>query len=154
MTITASQFRTNFPAFANTAQYPAPVIEFYLGLAYSLLNASRWNSSLDYGAQLFVAHNLFLERKAQVEAKKGAPPGTAAGPVSSKSAGPVSIAWDTGSAAEPNAGHWNNSTYGQRYIRIARLMGMGGAQLGIGCAPPLTGTAWAGPPPWPGWFSS
>lgn len=154
MTITPTQFTTNFPEFANAANYPTAVINFYLALAYNLLDARRWGTTLDFGAQLFVAHNLVLERQAQVAALSGAPPGLAGGPISSKGAGPVSISWDTGSAAEIGAGHWNYTTYGQRYIRLARIMGMGGLQLGIGSGPAFANGAWVGPPPWPGWFGS
>lgn len=152
--ITPSQFTTNFPEFGSATNYPPAVITFYLGLAYTLLDARRWGTTLDYGVQLFVAHNLVLERQAQVSAASGAPPGLAGGPVSSKGAGPVSISWDTGAAAELDAGHWNYTTYGQRYIRLVRLFGAGGLQLGIGCGPAFSGGAWVGPPPWPGWFSS
>ena len=153
MTITPSQFKTNFSPFANPANYPDAVVQFYLDLAYSLLPASRWQTTLDYGVQLFAAHNLILEFQAQVAANGGRPPGLSSGIASSKSAGPVSISWDTSSAAEIGAGHWNLTTYGQRYIRLARLIGSGGMQLGIGSPPPLSGgNAWYGPPViWPGW---
>lgn len=154
MTISAGQFRLNFPVFKSEANYPVGVIEFYLVLAYLLLNAERWSTMLDYGVQFFVAHNITLERAAQAAANKGQAPGTAAGPVASKGAGPLSIAWDTTSGAELDAGHWNDTSYGRRYIRLARIVGIGGVQLGVGSAPPFSGGAWSGPPPWPGWFSS
>jgi hypothetical protein len=152
--LTPAIFRVNFPAFSSERQYPNGVISFYLAISYMALSASRWSGMYAYGRQLFTAHNLVLEYQAQTAASAGAPPGLAGGPIGSKGGGPLSISWDTGSAAEPNAGHWNYTTYGQRYIRMARLMGAGGLQLGIGTFPPLSGPAWTGPPTWPGWFSS
>lgn len=152
--VTPTLFVTNFPAFADTENYPTPVVQFYIEIAYRLLNVYRWGSLYNFGIQLFVAHNLYLERLAQAQADTNAPAGGATGPVASKGAGPLSISWDTSSAAEENAGHYNDSTYGQRFIRLARLLGAGGLQLGVGAAPPLSGPAWSGPPPWPGWFSS
>jgi len=156
--IDAATLRTNFPEFASTTNYPDPVINFYLGLAYLLLAPAIWNAALPYGVQLFVAHNLVLEFTAQTAAGKGQPPGGQVGMLSGKSAGPLSINWDTGSAAELNAGHWNETTYGQRYIRLARQLATVGIQLGIGCVPqgPGFGPAWPGPPPWPAsyFFSS
>lgn len=157
MTIVASDFTTNFPEFSNAQKYPPSVINYYLTLAYIMLNPDRWGPKLlDHGAQLFMAHNLVLEYLAQVAASKGAAPGIATGAIASQGAGPLSMGWDTGSSAEPGAGHWNTTTYGQRYIRLCRLMGAGGVQLGIGRGgnPLDSSNAWVGPPPWPGWFSS
>lgn len=153
--VTPEQFVKVFPEFCNKKKYPEAAIEFYLELAYIVLNAARWGRTLSFGIQMFTAHNLVLEAIAQAQAAKGAPPVGPSGPASSKSAGPVSISWDTGTAAELNAGHWNETIYGKRYIRMCRLMGAGGLQLGIGIDLPLSSaSAWVGPPPWPGWFSS
>lgn len=152
MTVTPATFVTNFPEFSNPTSYPTAPIQFYIDLAYSLLPASRWMTTLDFGVQLFVAHNLVLESQAQLAANSGKPPGLSTGIASSKSGGPLSISWDTSSAAEVGAGHWNLTTYGQRYIRLARLIGSGGMQLGIGCAPPGFIGAWSGPPVWLGYW--
>lgn len=155
MTITVAQFRADLPEFSSPQTYPNSVIQFYLDFGYILMPAPRWMTLLDYGARFFTAHNLVLEAQAMEAAKTGAPPGTASGAVSSKSAGPLAISWDTAASAELDAGHWNYTTYGQRFIRLARMVGAGGIQLGIGSYPPLGGAmAWVGPPPWPGWFSS
>lgn len=154
MKITIADFRTNFPAFADPAVYPDGPVQFFLDFGYTLLSASRWGELLSFGIQYFVAHNLFLENLAQMDARDGNAPGSTAGAVSSQSGGGLSISWDSGSAAAQNAGHWNMSTYGRQYIRYARMIGAGGLQLGIGAAAPLSGPAWVGPPPWPGWFGS
>jgi hypothetical protein len=154
--IDPATFRTNFPAFSNTTSYPDAVIQFYLTLAYLLLQPLRWGSLLDFGAQLWAAHNLVQEFIAQQASAKGAPPGMASGAVAGKTVGPLTMSFDTANSAVAGAGQWNDTTYGRRYKDLENLVGMGGLQLGVG-SPPFAlgvGSAWVGPPPWPGWFSS
>lgn len=129
---TPDTFRATFRAFSDPEIYPSSLISFYLELAYIMLPAPRWMKLWDYGAQLFVAHHLALEAKAQREAEAGGIPGSTIGPVGSKSAGPVSLSMDTNVAAEAGAGFWNLTTYGMRFYRLVRLVGIGGIQLGIG----------------------
>lgn len=149
MTITANQFRTNFTAFANTELFPDPTIDFWLAVAYKLLPADRWSTMFDTAAELFVAHNVSLEARTLKEAANGKVPGQSMGMLSSKSVDKVSASYDTGSAAEENAGHWNLTLYGQRFIRLARMFGAGPVQIGAGCydaSNPLASiNAWAGP---------
>lgn len=129
--------------------YPDGLIQFWLNLAYKLLPAARWFDVLDEGAQLFTAHNIVLEYQAQAAAQSGSVPGLATGPVSSKSVDKVSVGYSTGDTAVAGAGDWNYTTYGQRFIRMARLFGAGPIQVGIGYNPGLGGGyAWAGPWPW------
>jgi len=45
-----------------------------------------------------------------------------------------------------NAGHWNLTVYGTRFIRFAKMFGAGPIQIGIGYNPsPFGGPAWPGP---------
>ena len=150
MTISATDFRAIFPEFNSSATYPNGQVDFWIGFAYNFLNPYRWGNSINHGAALFVAHNLALEAKAQASAAGGGVPGGEVGPVSSKSVGPASVSYDTGSGAEVNAGHWNLTTYGTRFIRLARMMGSGPLFVGIGEAPAGSGSAWSGPSVVPG----
>jgi hypothetical protein len=129
MTITATTFRTNFPAFADTAGYPDGAIAFWLGIAALQMNVPRWGQLLDFGTQLFIAHNLVLEKQAMDAVAAGGNPGTETGVVSSDSVDKASVAYDTSGAAALDAGHWNLTTYGMRYISLARKIGSGGMQL-------------------------
>lgn len=104
---------------------------------------------LDIATELFVAHNLVLEKRAQDAANVGGLPGQIIGPVASKSVGSVSISYDASAGLEPEAGHWNTTMYGLRFIKLARMKGMGPVQVGIGVAPPWSGGAWPGPWPYP-----
>ena len=112
--------------------------------------AARVIDQLDVAAELFAAHNLTLEVRAQAESKNGGIPGQQVGPVNSKSVDKVSIGYDTGSGIEADAGHWNLSIYGTRFIRLAKMFGAGPIQIGIGVTPTGTGLGWSGPNVTPG----
>ena len=150
MAVTPTSFRADFPAFVDATNYPDSAITFWTTVALQFLNAERWDTAIDIGTELFVAHNLVLEFQANTAAGNGAAPGLSQGMISSKSVDKVSISYDTGSAAELDAGHWNLTIYGQRYVRMARMMGAGGIQLGIGYDPNFSAASGAWPGPyWP-----
>lgn len=130
MAISAGQFVTDFPEFADTDDYPVSLINFYAALADKLLSPCRWGDLLCFGQELFIAHNLALEAQDARTAAFGGIPGTnSGGPVASKAVDKVSVSYDVASASEDGAGHWNLTTYGKRYIRLARMVGAGGVQL-------------------------
>lgn len=131
MSVTPTTFRQHYPEFASTGSYPDSAVEFQLGLAELLFNKRRWGRMLDTGQELFIAHNLAIERKAQNEAAvPGGVPGLSSGPVSSKSVDKVSISYDTNAGIDPKASHWNLTIYGTRLYRLFRLVGMGPVQVG------------------------
>lgn len=154
VSVTHASFRGDFPVFADAARYPEPSISFWLGLARKLLRADRWDDLIDIGAELFVAHNLVLERRAQDLADNGGVPGLTTGPINSQSVDKASVGYDTGAGIELDAGHWNNTIYGTRFIHLARLVGAGPVQVGVsqcGTDPLSSQNAWCGPPlgyPW------
>lgn len=160
MTVSVATFRADLPEFTSLSAYPDPGVTYWLTLAGLLLDPNRWGAGAaiaisppstvyDFGLEMFVAHNLVLERQAQKDAANGAVPGLNTGPVASKSVGSVSISYDASAGIELDAGHWNLTTYGTRFIKLARMMGAGGLQL-FGCPGPFgSGGAWPGPWPYP-----
>lgn len=150
MAITSAQFRIDYPEFATIATYPDSAVNYFLTLAYQLLNADRWNTQLDMAAELFVAHNLVLEQRASLESATGQVPGSMTGPISNKSVDKVSIGFDTGSAANKDAGHWNLTIYGNRLYRLMKMFGASPLFVGVGYAPVGSGVAWPGPNVTPG----
>lgn len=144
--ILPAQFRTSFPAFANATNFPDDAITFWLTLAYALFPADRWGDILDFGVQLYAAHNLSLEFMANKQAANGGVPGAASGMLNSKSIDKVSAGYDTASVAEEFAGNYNLTTYGMRLWRLIQQFGAGPIQVGAGpgCAPPSQ-IAWYGP---------
>jgi len=151
MTITVSDFRTNFSEFADVTVYPDPEVNFYLSLAYLLNDANRWGTTLDYGVQLFVAHNLAIEYDARRAGAAGRNPGAIVGTQTAGSVDKVSWSRDASAMMETGAGHWNLTTYGLRYIRLARMMGAGPVYVGAPSIQELmlSNVAWPGPYPYP-----
>ncbi len=149
MTVTVASFRTGFPEFADETAYPESFIQFWLDWATKLTNKSRWGNVYDLGVQLQAAHNIVLEKQAQLQSENGNPPGTDVGPVNNKSVDKVSVGLDTGVGTEEGGGNWNLTTYGTRYLRLAKMIGSG--PLLVGCFGygnqfGLSASAWAGPP--------
>lgn len=155
MTVTDNSFRQRFPEFGDVNVYLPSAIDFWRLVAVGdtsvtpplngLLNERRLGSQYDLLTQLFIAHNLVLEQQAQNSAAVGAVPGLSTGPMSAKSVDKVSASYDTTSGLNPKDTHWNLTIYGTRFIRLVKLFGMGGMQIGVGCAPYPT-QAWVGPP--------
>ena len=161
--ITYQQFVLDFPEFANATTFPQSGFNFYLNLANIMLNQDRWgqpaaappNSLFDIGCELFIAHNLVLEAYNQQEANLGGLPGLNRGVISAEGAGQVNMSYDTNASIELDAGHWNLTTFGTRFVNMARMLGAAPMVIAPrGCAGPLGGTAWYGPNPIPGFFSS
>lgn len=118
------------PAFKSASAYPDADVQMWLDLAVTQLDPSRWNSSLiNYGTQLFVAHHLVLQTRDQLTVNNGGQPGDVNGIVASKSVDRVSVSYDAQSVAIEKGGHWNMTSYGIRFLQLARMVGAGGMQI-------------------------
>jgi hypothetical protein len=133
MSLTPTQFRTDFPEFANTAIYPDSMVQAWLTVAASLVNATRWAELANIGMELVTAHHLVLGARDQNSAAVGGVPGLMTGPTSAKSVDKVSTSYDTGAASLDGAGFWSLSSYGIRYLTLARMFGAGGLQINGPC---------------------
>lgn len=128
--VTIDQFRKDFTEFSNTAKYPNDGVQFWLTFADKMLiNPLRWGDVRNMGIELFVAHNLALENQAQKASKAGGTPGLQMGVLTGKTVGPVSANYDANAGLELGAGHWNLTTYGTRFLRLARMIGAGPIQV-------------------------
>lgn len=155
--IDAATFRVNFPEFASVTTFPDTAVNFWIAVAAIMLPVQTWGAGsvaaasppttpLDIGSSLFVAHNLILEAKGVKAAAGGGIPGSGAGgPVSSESVGGVSRSYDTSAGLMLDAGPWNLTVYGTRFLFMARLMGKGPVQIGVGAVPNSV-APWFGPP--------
>lgn len=158
MSVTAAQFTSDFPEFASS---PPAQIAFWLNYAAVLLT-SRWGPSAadpwpttapfpaltlyDIGTELLVAHNLALEAAAVQDGASGGIPGSTVGPTSSMSVDKVSVSSDNNVATYKNAGDFNLTSYGIRFMRLLRMVGAGALEVNVGCSYPfLNGPAWYGP---------
>ncbi len=147
MTVTVASFRQNFPEFGSIVKYPTSQISFWLTIAEKLTSPLRWGNLLDLGQQLFVAHMTVLEYQNQQASSSGGVPGQAVGIVNSKSVDKVSVGFDVNAGIVPDAGHWNLTNYGTRFIYLVNMIGQGPIQVGIGYAP-LGSSGGAYPGPW------
>ncbi|WP_448952136.1 DUF4054 domain-containing protein [Labrys neptuniae] len=129
MTVTAAQFRLDFPEFADTAAFPDTQVTFWLNAAALFMSAERWGDCLDFGTELYIAHNLTLARQNQIAVAKGGVPGIASGRTQSKAVDKVSVSYDTGSVTIDGAGAWNMTTYGVQFYQLLLMFGAGGVQL-------------------------
>ncbi|MGA4275581.1 DUF4054 domain-containing protein [Ralstonia nicotianae] len=127
--MTPDQFRADFPEFADKTKYPDSLVQMWLTVAASLVNPTRWMELTNLGLELVTAHHLALAQRDQAAAAVGGTPGEVKGPTTSKSVDKVSMSYDSGAATLTDAGFWNLTTYGVRFLTIARCMGAGGLQL-------------------------
>ncbi|WP_281659646.1 DUF4054 domain-containing protein [Microvirgula aerodenitrificans] len=125
----AQQLRTDFPEFSDPDLYTDGQITFWLNLGEKLLPPDRWCDLLDQGLELYVAHHLALAAHDQDAAAVGAVPGQVKGPATNKSVDKVSVAHDAGSVTLDGGGFFNLTTYGIRFLTLARIVGAGGIQL-------------------------
>jgi hypothetical protein len=124
-----AKFRNDFPEFADAARYTPTMLTFWSGLGEKLISSDKFGDLYTQVVELFTAHNAVLAAGNKSATASGALPGQAGGVVASKAVGSVNVSYDTAAAMETNAGHWNQTTYGRQYIRLARLIGQGCYQL-------------------------
>lgn len=126
---TPAQFRQRFREFADPELYQESSIEFWADLAATLMPADRWGAILDYGISLFVAHHLAISQRNEQAAEIGGALGVVNGPQTQKAVDKVSASYDTSAVSLTDAGFWNLTTYGIRFLQQARMIGAGGIQL-------------------------
>ena len=119
---TVSDFRRDFPQFADTTKYPDAVIEFRLNLA-------AMGNMFPYLAELFVAHYMVLNAADTAAGALGGAGGATSGVVASKSVDKVSVSYDNSTTLNADAGFWNFSRYGAEFWQLLMLFGYGGIQL-------------------------
>lgn len=145
MAVTPTSFREAFPAFSSTALFPDAQINIWLTFAVPLHNADRYGNLLDLAVQLFVAHNLVLERQSAAASAMGQAPGVIVGAQTSGSVDKVSWSRDGSAAMDPKNGHWNLSSYGMRWVQLVQIVGAGAVQLGVPSPEDPSVGAWPGP---------
>jgi hypothetical protein len=137
MTVTSASFRQSFKAFDDPSIYDDDSVNMFIGIAGGLLNAGRWGAQLDYGTSLFVAHHLILMARDNATARAGGIPGTVQGVITSKSVDKVAVGYDAKSVSLTDGAFWNMTTYGIRFLQLARYMGTGPVQVNFGPGGPM-----------------
>jgi hypothetical protein len=129
MAFDLTQFRTDFPEFADSTKYPDSLVTFWSGIGVARMNPRRWGSLYDQGLELFTAHSISIARADQDQAAMGNTPGNSSGVIASQGAGPLSFSVDTKTSEVKDAQSFNLTTYGKEFYQLAMLVGIGGAQL-------------------------
>lgn len=144
MAFTIAQFRLDFPEFTDTAIYTNAMITFWSTIATQQVNACLWGNLTVQGIELYTAHEIAIQARDIATAANGGYPGGSSGIANAKTVGNTSLGYDAATTTEPDAGYWNQTTYGKQFIHLARLFGTGGIQVGVG-------SPWYGPAgPWNG----
>jgi hypothetical protein len=137
-------FRGLHSEFSNDVDYSDTSIQGWLDFSLLMLNASRWGSWLDKGTELFVAHNLVMDKVRSDTAAVGGWPGLNKGVLSGETpGGGVSLSYNVEAGINKDAAHWNLTTYGTQFIYMARHIGAGPIQVGADSWGPSG--AWPGP---------
>ena len=121
--------RTAFPEIADLTEYPDTSLQNWNAVAVVILDATRWASLYVLGCQLFIIHNLVLEKRNRDIAAVGGAVGDASGVMTAKQVDKVYASFDPKFGLLENAGHFNLTTYGVRFLQLARMFGSGGVQL-------------------------
>ncbi len=139
--VTPGSFRQQFNEFANVDVYSDFAITTWTNVALSLLDAGRWDTLLDYGTSLYVAHKLVLSRRNALASLTTAVPGQVVGIQTSKSIDKVAASYDSASVALEGAGQYNSTAYGIELWQLMGQIGAGGMQVSGGFA---ANSAWNG----------
>lgn len=144
--ITIEQFRQAMPGFSDSAVFDDPSLQLWLDAADKLHHEERWGDLLTLGKQLFVAHYITVDALMAKEAGMGGIGGLRSGAITSEGGDSVNVSFDVSGTTEVDAGHWNQTVWGKRYIRLARLVGAGPVHVGAGSGGDnVSASAWAGP---------
>lgn len=124
-----AQFRLDFPEFGSTTIFTDAMLIFWAGVGAKVISQDHMGDLYNQALSLFVGHNITLQAGNIKAAGSGGTPGQSSGAIASKAVGQASISYDTASAMEPNAGHWNQTLYGRQYIQLTRLLSKVAYQL-------------------------
>lgn len=122
-------FRTEFPEFVDPTVYPTSQIQLWADVAEVQVRQCVWRTQWPLGVKLYVAHEITIASQNVKAAKVGGVPGTSGGIANSKTVGSVTVSYDASTTTEKDGGWWNRTTYGQQFIRLARMFGAGATQL-------------------------
>ncbi len=127
--VTVAQFRIDFPEFSDPDAYSDASITFWLNISLSLVQEDRWVDLTDMAVELATAHQVLIATRNQDVGNGGGSPGQVSGPVTSKAVDRVSVTNDTTAVTLTDGGFWNMTTYGIRFLQLARMFGAGPIQL-------------------------
>lgn len=115
MAATVEDFRTRFPQFSDLTEYPDETIQLYLddaALLYMGTDENRWCNYYDIAQMYLAAHLLTIGTQAEAGDSS-----SSAGPISSKTAGGVSISYAVNASDKGGSDDFFLTTsYGQQFL--------------------------------------
>ena len=126
---TVAAFRHMFPEYRDSSLFLDETIFPWLTLWSGQLRQDVWQTLWNLGVYLATAHVVALSKRDQLITARGGVPGMAVGVVSSKAVSGVSISYDTNAGLLQGAGDWNLTTYGVRFLGLARMVGTAVVQV-------------------------
>ena len=115
MSASVADFRTRFPEFANDTMYPSARIQLFLDDAALCINEEIYGDMYNIANCYLAAHDLFLGTQTAASSANA----QKLGPVSSKSAGQVTVARAVGSLdLSDGDSYYLQTLYGQKFISI------------------------------------
>ena len=123
--ITIPDFINTFPEFKNENTFPSTRVQFWLGIAESMVNQRRWGVLYNQGVFLLLAHYLVLDARHRQAIEAGSLPGIPEGLDTAQDVDDVSYNADVKSITLANAGIFNSTEYGIQFYQLAKWRGMG-----------------------------
>lgn len=132
--MTPAEFRAVMTAFADEAAFPDGQIAFWLASAEKQVPVKRWGDWRDMGVMYLAAHRLTLAAAAAKATDGTGGMDAAGGGVISETKTVGGISKSIGRAgaattADPNAGQYNDTSYGKQYWALAMSVGAGGLMV-------------------------
>ena len=122
--MTVASFIVDFPEFRSEKE---DVVSRHIGYATggpAFLDESRWGTYYSRGLGYFVAHSIVME-KMRIAAGPVAMAGDLASQTIENANGRVTKSTDSGSIERRQKNPFYETKYGQEYLRLQRLAGMG-----------------------------
>lgn len=116
-TPTAAEIKARYPALVTI---PDATVDVAIGDAVPWFDVCRWGAFYAQGFAAFVAHMLTVDKANAAGGASGA-----AGPVSSKAVGDVSVSYATPTDVTTGDAYYMRTGYGQRYLVLRRMVGTG-----------------------------
>lgn len=126
--MTPSAFLALFPQFQALETADHGTIQGYLDRAGPYFDVSRWGAFYTDGLANWTAHTLTMDQAEQAQFAL-APSALVAGDVTTKTVGRETISRDGTLLGREMTDPMLKTTYGQRYVKLRRLVGLGGAAV-------------------------
>jgi hypothetical protein len=126
--MTPSVFLARFPQFQALETAVPGTIQGYLDRAGPYFDVCRWGAFYTDGLENWAAHMIVMDQAEQTQFAT-APSNPLAGDVTTKTIGRETISRDGTLLGREMTDSMLKTTYGQRYVKLRRLVGLGGAAV-------------------------